>query len=102
MKHNAKVLSAKTDAKCELIGVIKADAYGHGALEVCQAVDSIGTFAVARLSEGVALKSSGIKKNILVFSGVNTYDDLMQAIEHDLIIVVHSESQLNILRTLPT
>ncbi|WP_274012866.1 alanine racemase [Vibrio parahaemolyticus] len=102
IKHNAKVLSAKTDAKCELIGVIKADAYGHGALEVCQAIDSIGTFAVARLSEGVALKSSGIKKNILVFSGVNTYDDLMQAIEHDLIIVVHSESQLNILRTLPT
>ncbi|TOB35359.1 hypothetical protein CGK06_26160, partial [Vibrio parahaemolyticus] len=34
IKHNAKVLSAKTDAKCELIGVIKADAYGHGALEV--------------------------------------------------------------------
>ncbi|NMU84281.1 alanine racemase, partial [Vibrio parahaemolyticus] len=80
-KHNAKVLSAKTDAKWELIGVIKADAYGHGALEVCQAIDSIRTFAVARLSERPPLKSSRVKKNILLFSAVNTYDDLMQAIE---------------------
>ncbi|HHF3130450.1 TPA: alanine racemase [Vibrio diabolicus] len=101
IKHNAKVLRAKTNGKCELIGVIKADAYGHGALEICQTIDSIEIFAVARLSEGIALKRSGIKKNILVFSGVNTYDDLLQAIEHELVVVVHSESQLYILRKLP-
>lgn len=101
IKHNAETLNSAAKGNCELVGVIKADAYGHGALEVCQAVDSIDTFAVARLSEGVALKESGIEKNILVFSGVNTYDDLMVAIKYNLIVVVHTESQLKLLSTIP-
>lgn len=101
IKHNAELLRSKTNNKCELIGVIKADAYGHGALEVCQAIDSINTFAVARLSEGVALKVAGVDKSILIFSGVNTYDDLVEAIKHGLIVVVHSESQIELLKKIP-
>ncbi|QIZ77317.1 alanine racemase [Ferrimonas lipolytica] len=101
IKYNSMLLSSKTNRECELIAIIKADAYGHGALEVCQALESINVFAVARLSEGVALKASGIKKDILVFSGINTHRELMQALEHELTVVIHTESQLDILRALP-
>lgn len=101
IQHNANFLKYKAGTNSELIGIIKADAYGHGAFEVCQHIDSIDTFAVARMSEGIALKIAGITKTILVFSGINDQIDLMNAVEHDLVIVVHSESQVNLLKKLP-
>ncbi len=102
IRHNAELLKSKANNNCELIGVIKADAYGHGALEVCQVTDSINIFAVARLSEGVALKLAGVEKSILIFSGVNTHDDLMTAIKFGLIVTIHSESQIELLQELPS
>jgi serine/alanine racemase len=50
------------------MAVLKADAYGHGAVEVSRAlrVCGVSSFAVAALSEGIALRRAGIKGDILV------------------------------------
>ena len=62
---NAAVIKARTGTR--LIAVIKADAYGHGAVRVAQALHEIAEmFAVATVEEGIELRESGIRKPILI------------------------------------
>ncbi|MDR3310191.1 MAG: serine racemase VanT catalytic subunit [Oscillospiraceae bacterium] len=53
---------------CRITAVVKADAYGHGAAETARTLEACGVtdFAVATLSEGVALRKSGTRGNILI------------------------------------
>ncbi|MBR6776576.1 MAG: alanine racemase [Clostridia bacterium] len=52
----------------KLLSVVKADAYGHGAIEVCRALEKHGAteFAVACVEEAIALREGGVKGNILI------------------------------------
>ena len=52
----------------ELIGVIKADAYGHGSVKVAEVLRENGckTFAVATLHEAITLRESGAKEDIII------------------------------------
>ena len=54
------------------MAVIKADAYGHGAIECGERLEADGVdwFGVATLEEGVELRQAGISKPILIFGGV--------------------------------
>ena len=54
------------DDNCEIVGVVKANAYGHGAVEVASYFESIGIkhFAVACISEGIELRNGDIKGEI--------------------------------------
>ncbi|MTK12116.1 MAG: alanine racemase [Clostridiaceae bacterium] len=65
--YNIKQIRGKTKSK-ELIGVVKADAYGHGAVEVAPVLLQNGAtrLAVAVLAEGVELRKSGIKCPIMI------------------------------------
>lgn len=66
--HNARVLEQAAGSGCELMAVVKADAYGHGARVVAKALFKAGirTFAVACLEEGIALRRAGIRGCILI------------------------------------
>ena len=66
--HNAKQLHAALPGGCELMAVVKAEAYGHGAVEVAARLqrENVAAFAVATLSEAIALRESGIDGEILV------------------------------------
>ncbi|MDD4124567.1 MAG: alanine racemase [Eubacteriales bacterium] len=52
----------------EIISVVKADAYGHGAVRVCRALENEGCriFAVAAAEEGELLRKAGIESDILI------------------------------------
>lgn len=65
--YNIKQVREKSKSK-ELIGVVKADAYGHGAVEVAPVLLQNGAtrLAVAVLTEGVELRKSGIKCPIMI------------------------------------
>ena len=77
------------------IAVIKADAYGHGAVEVMRALEGVApAFAVAIIDEALELRDAGLTKMILVMEGVDGIADLESAARNNLTIVVHSESQL--------
>ncbi len=53
---------------CQLMVVVKADAYGLGAIAVAGVIqDDVDAFAVTNLNEGIELRQSGIDKPILVF-----------------------------------
>lgn len=85
--------------------VIKADAYGHGLLPVAQALvdtDSLADgLAVACMDEALQLRHNGIKSPILVLEGAFDKAEWLAAVEHDIEMVVHHQSQLDILVTEP-
>ncbi len=67
--HNVHELRRITRAPARMIAVVKADGYGHGAVEVARTVLEAGAdmLAVARINEGLTLRKAGIKAPILVF-----------------------------------
>lgn len=63
LAHNARVLQGRLAPGCRLMAVVKADAYGHGAVPVAQCLEreGIDAFAVACLEEGIILRKAGVK-----------------------------------------
>jgi len=86
-----------------VIGVIKADAYGHGLCEVAQALAQEGcdTFAIGSLEEGAALRrflnGAGIKARIISLLGPVDPEDYALLWEHEIIPFVASFRQLETL-----
>ncbi|MCB1277176.1 alanine racemase [Prosthecobacter sp.] len=75
----------------EVMPVVKANAYGHGIVEVSWHLAAHGAtcFGVALLEEAVVLRQAGITQPILVFGGVATRQ-IPQFIEHDLMMAASS------------
>ena len=67
LDFNIKNIKAKIGGR-EMIGVIKADAYGHGSVKVAEVLRENGckTFAVATLHEAVTLREAGAKEEIII------------------------------------
>jgi alanine racemase len=65
---NLKVVRAHLSSRCRILAVVKADAYGHGAIPVCRKLASEGVDAlgVATTEEGVTLRAAGVATPILV------------------------------------
>lgn len=84
------------------LAVIKANAYGHGAVPCAHALqDLVDGFAVAFVGEAMALREAGITAPILVLEGAFDTDDWLQAAERRLWMVVHQSRQLEQLSQLP-
>lgn len=68
LAHNARTIQSALAPGCRLMAVVKADAYGHGALPVARRLEAMGIkdFAVACLEEGITLRRSGIQGTILI------------------------------------
>jgi len=70
--HNIRELKKLLDKNVKFMAVVKADAYGHGAVPVSKAIEgSVDYLAVATLAEALELKRAAIKAPILLLSEVN-------------------------------
>ncbi len=89
LRHNVSLLLSNCSPETKLIAVVKADAYGHGAVAVASAALSAGAWAlaVARVREGMQLRAAGIRAPILVL-GHATDQDLALALEADLAVTI--------------
>lgn len=78
-----------------IIAVVKANAYGHGDVQVAEAALDAGAvyLAVAFMDEAIALRNKGIKAPILVL-GATRPEDVQVAINHDITITVFQEEWL--------
>ena len=95
-RHNYRVSKQRHGGKA--LAVIKANAYGHGAVQCAQAIaDEADGFAVACLEEALQLRQAGIKNPILLLEGFFEAAELHEIVENDLWIVVHAEWQVEIL-----
>ena len=90
--YNIKQIKAKMTAdgqEREFIGVIKADAYGHGAVPCAQVLrdNGVKTFAIATLQEAITLRESGAKERIICLGLTpNMYADTV--VKYDITPVV--------------
>lgn len=68
LRHNAEVLQKAMPAGCELMAVVKCEAYGHGGVLAARELERMGVrnFAVAAIEEAVELRKNGIIGEILI------------------------------------
>ena len=71
-----RVLLDEGDGDTGIIAVVKANAYGHGAVAVARTLEAAGVeiLACADIEEGIALRTAGITKPILVFGALSLSD----------------------------
>ena len=95
-RHNYRVAKQMHGGKA--LAVIKANAYGHGAVQCAQATEGeTDGFAVACLEEALQLRQAGIKNPILLLEGFFEAAELPEIIANDLWIVIHAQWQIEIL-----
>jgi len=72
LHHNFKVIRSSVPRGTEILAVVKADAYGHGFMDISRELEHLGVnaFGVAFLAEGIQLRKSGIDKPVLLLGGV--------------------------------
>lgn len=68
LRKNVRSLESLLPQDCELMPAVKANAYGHGAVLISKELNRVGvkSFCVATISEGIELRQSGIKGEILI------------------------------------
>ncbi|MCX7884953.1 MAG: alanine racemase [Caloramator sp.] len=89
-RHNFREIKRLAKGK-KIFGVIKADGYGHGAVELARVLDEEGAdcFAVAVITEAIELRKNGYKKPILVL-GFTPPVFAKEIVEYDITQTVFS------------
>ncbi|MFF2890467.1 alanine racemase [Paenibacillus sp. NPDC057967] len=87
LRHNIQAVREAIPAGCKLMASVKANAYGHGAVEIAEAAERFGVdfLGVAFLDEALQLRRAGIQSPILVLGFVPA-DALAIAREHNITI----------------
>ncbi len=98
LRHNLKVVR-NTAPQSKVLAVIKANAYGHGLLQVAQTLISADGFGVARLREAMTLRDAGIGQSIVLLEGVFSHAEFDAAARLNFELVVHSFEQIDALET---
>ena len=95
-RHN--YLLARSIHGHQALAVIKANAYGHGAVKCARAIEKVADgFAVASIEEALQLRDANIIKPILLLEGCFEASELPVIAQNDLWIVVHHEWQVQAL-----
>jgi len=91
INHNIQEFRKQLSPEVNIMAVVKADAYGHGAIEVAGAAEKGGVdfFAVAFWEEGVELRLAGVKKPILLM-GNTPPQQVSRVLEYDLTQTIFS------------
>jgi alanine racemase len=86
LADNVKKLKGLLSPSTQLMTVIKADAYGHGAVKVAETVLNHGAsaLAVATLGEGIELREAQIKAPILILGAINTAEEVKDLLNWQL------------------
>lgn len=94
IEHNYHAIRAVLPESCKFLGVVKADAYGHGAVEVSRRLERAGAdyLAVSCLDEAAELRSAGIGMPILIL-GHTPREYVRELIDLDLTQTVTCEAK---------
>ncbi|QAS54604.1 alanine racemase [Halobacillus litoralis] len=95
IQYNIHQLQQRLDEKTGVYAVVKADAYGHGDIQVAHAALEAGAegLAVALLDEAIKLRHAGIDAPILVMGWTRPKDAVVAA-EHEIAVTVFQEEWL--------
>ena len=89
LAHNLSRIKRYLSQTCEVMAIVKANAYGHGAVDIARALANQGIerFAVASLDEGIELRQVGLSAPIVVL-GALFEDQIADLVAHRLTPVV--------------
>jgi alanine racemase len=92
IQSNVRALQRHIGPATQLMAVVKADAYGHGALPVARAALEAGAacFGVATLAEGVQLRRAGISAPVLVLGNLTQPEELRSCLRWQLMPTLSS------------
>ncbi|ADL08644.1 alanine racemase [Thermosediminibacter oceani] len=98
LEHNLKEIRRITSPNAGICAVVKADAYGHGAVEVAMTALSFGAkyLAVAFLDEAVVLREAGIRAPILIL-GFTPEDQFDKILEYGITQTVYNVRSAEVL-----
>ncbi|MDR2261414.1 MAG: alanine racemase [Azoarcus sp.] len=102
LRHNYRLARQRHGGRA--FAVVKANAYGHGAIACARALaGEADGYAVAFVDEALALRAAGIDAPILLLEGVFDAAELIEAARHGLWPVVHHAAQIEMIEktTLP-
>jgi alanine racemase len=96
--HNIQSLQSLLKPGTELMAVVKANAYGHGAVKVATLAATLGVkfFGVATVPEGIELRQAGIRASILVMGAVQSRSQIEAIAQWNLEPTLCSLSQAKI------
>jgi alanine racemase len=96
--HNIAAFRQILSRKADIMAIVKADAYGHGAVRVAGALreEGIKRFGVALLQEGVELRENGFDEPILIL-GCTWEDDFPLVLHYGLTPTIYDYSQAALL-----
>jgi len=95
IRYNYRLAKASAP-NSRAIAIVKANAYGHGAIAVGQALAAeVDSFGVACSEEALELREAGITSPILLLEGIFEPDEMLLVDEHRLSITVSTQHQLD-------
>ncbi|MEW6557082.1 MAG: alanine racemase [Elusimicrobiota bacterium] len=99
IKHNTELIKKFVGKNVDILAVVKADGYGHGAVEVAKVLEktAVKFFGVATIEEGIQLRLAGIKKKILILGSTYPFCNFGEIIKYNLIPTLASISGLEAL-----
>jgi len=96
LRHNYHIARQRHGGRA--LAVVKANAYGHGAIACARALSGeVDGYAVAFLEEALALRESGIEAPILLLEGVFDAAELIEAARHGFWLVAHHSGQIEMI-----
>lgn len=100
LSHNLETIRGLSNS-ARILAVVKANAYGHGIVQVSRALNGADAFGVARVDEARALRDAGFKRPVLMLEGFQDEGELAAVRELKLEAVLHHPDQLTLLDTIP-
>ncbi len=99
--HNLEQFRKLVGNGVKIMGVVKANAYGHGLTEVAGVIsDQVDWFGVDSLAEALKLRETGIKKPILIL-GYTELADLREAVKNSISLTVYNKETVEKLGKIP-
>ncbi len=96
LSHNLATIRAGLPDAC-VMAVVKANAYGHGLVDVARELREVDAFAVARLPEAHEIRGGGVDNPVVLLSGVRSPEELDDCTRHGFEPVIHSLEQIEFL-----
>lgn len=99
LAHNAAI-ARDLAGEARLLGVIKADGYGHGVITVAEAISAhVDAFAVAFIDEAIEIRNAGFQHPIVLLEGCFSEAELPVCAHYNFQPVVHQQQQLDAILT---
>lgn len=96
IRHNLR--RVRTIApRSKVMAMVKANAYGHGAVRVAKALSDADALGVASIDEAIQLREAGMTQPIVLMEGLFYPAELAEAAHHQLTLVVHHWAQVEML-----